>query len=123
MGEATGVQIAVTIRLTFGSPANPMADQPLCSVFGVDSNEVATLGLLVVAPPPITFIPLGQVAVADVPGSDSGVIATVDVTYWTVWMFAALMPVSVVWLICVAPSEPDWICVPEIEPALICAPV
>jgi hypothetical protein len=41
-------------------------------------------------------MPLGQVAVAAGPPSTSWGNETVTPTYCTVWMFAALMPVSVV---------------------------
>jgi len=67
----TGVQIAVTVSETFGSPANPAANQPVRLEAGALSNTVAKRGLLVVAPPPTTFMPLGQLAVVEVPAGCS----------------------------------------------------
>jgi hypothetical protein len=67
----TGVQMAVVIIVTPDSPEKAVADQPEPSDVGPLSSMNPNVSLLTVAPPPITFMPLGQVAVARVAISPS----------------------------------------------------
>ena len=105
-GFSIATQTAVTaIVLPAENREKPVAVQPVCAAFGPLSLTNASSSLLTVAPPPITEVAGGHPAVAFVPVLESGESGTVVTSYCTPERDAALIPVSVFWLICLSVRE------------------
>jgi hypothetical protein len=105
--------MAVTVIELPGEPKEkPVEVQPVRSGLGPLSLTKACSSLLTVAPPPMTKVPRGQFAVAEVPLGAVLEIETVATAYCTLARLLALTPVSVVPLIWVPVSEPGLICFP-----------